>query len=168
MFYRKNYDKKKIHFYAVMKKSDTEKKIYTLTTSVEDAIEYAESMIQLEHFEHYSSWCKSRNLDLNDLAAWDIYYADCVDEQEKFDYIITRVSYTGSYVASMLRMFANCIPLGCSYESDAEIEKYKSEVDTQEQMLKLQDAYNLLKNKLKAEDQIKLMAEDEIDPKECE
>ena len=168
MFFKKDYSKNRIHFYAVLKKSDSEKKIYTLTTSVNDAMEYAESMIQLDHFEHYSKWCDLRNLDMNDLNTWNTYYDNCVNDEEKMDYAITKISYSGKYVASMLRMFANCIPLGCSYENEAELEKYKSEVNTREQMLKLQNAYNLMKDKLKVEDQIKAMADDEIDPKECE
>ena len=133
--FKRDFSKKKIYFYALTKKNDPEKKFYTLTSSIKDAYEYLNHLLQVEHFEHFKSWSELKNLDINDEKTWILYLNNCIDVEELEHYTISKVLYTNAAVASMLRTFASCIPLNCSFEHPSEMKKYLQKIEIEAQML---------------------------------
>ena len=103
---------------------------------MKDAYEYLNKLIQVEHFEHFKKWAELKNLDINTSSTWDLYSAQCIPEEEWDKFIISKISYTNKSISAMLRMFAKCVPLGCSYENNLELTKYLETLKLQEQILK--------------------------------
>lgn len=118
-----------------MKKNDPEKKIYTLTSSIENAYEYLNHLLQVEHFDHFKSWANLKGLDINDEATWTEYIANCIELDEIAQYVVSKVLYTNESVAAMLRIFAKCIPLNCSFEHPSEMKKYLQDTEMKAQLL---------------------------------
>ena len=132
---RNNYSNKNLTFFAVMKKDDLDHRPITLVSSIADAREYVERLIQVDHFEHFKSWAELRELDLNSDEAWNTYADTCVDPKEWANYVIAKMHYKHSDVAAMLRIFAHAVPLGCSYENSFELEKFKAQLEIKKSLI---------------------------------
>ena len=61
------------------------------------------------------------NLGINKADEFEVI-KNLLDEEtlNQYTYVIKKACYTRSSIAAILRMFNNCLPLGCSYETSAE------------------------------------------------
>lgn len=66
------YRKNKVTIYMVSEPYDisqtaipNDKHIYTFTSKVKEAREYVSKLIYNKHYNHYSMWCKSRNINIS-------------------------------------------------------------------------------------------------------
>lgn len=120
-----------LNCYALTTK-DNNKNFLTITQSRYEALEYANRLLQIEVFEHYSLWCKSRNYDPADMSIWYIYFNDCLNEEQKQRYKIIKIKVFKKDLIAIMRMFGNCVPLGCSFDTPAEYEYTKNKKEQQE------------------------------------
>ena len=61
--------------------------------------------------------------------------ANCIELDEIAQYVVSKVLYTNESVAAMLRIFAKCIPLNCSFEHPSEMKKYLQDTEMEAQLL---------------------------------
>ena len=116
--------KKQICLYLVYK-NDNSNTLVTILSEMSELGEFINRSIIATNFAHYKAWCKLRGLDYQDPAAEENYVINFLDSAEeetlnKYTYMVKKATYPKKTVASILRMFNECIPLGCSYESEME------------------------------------------------
>lgn len=119
---------KKVVAYALYTKNDPDT-FLTLTRTKEQAKEYAHTLFRYDHEAHFIQWCSLRDLNEDDPKTWSEYYDTCISDDDKQSYLISKVYYNLDNILSMLRMFGGCIPLGCSFESDMEMDRFIEKVD---------------------------------------
>lgn len=85
--------------------------ILSVVATQEEAEEYIDKRLFTINFEHFKSWCELRNLAIGKdswlqykLLVYNPYY-----------YEKTKVDYHS--IASLMRMFYGCTPIGCSYDT---------------------------------------------------
>lgn len=117
--------KKQIIVYALISKS-IENKFLTISENRLDAYEYAMAFMRLQHQNHFDTWCELRQLDKDDINNWLQYYDMCIEDDEKNNFQVVKVRYNVKDVVTILRMFGNCFPLGCSFDTEIEKEYFKA------------------------------------------
>lgn len=117
--FKKIHDKK-LRFFTVVEAS-APANLLTIVLTKGEALEYAETRIYVEHQEHFQSWCALRNYDAEDADAWTEYLTVLIENDALEDnYLIMPVTYYYDNIASILRMFGGCAPIGCSFDTAAE------------------------------------------------
>ena len=111
--------KTKIFAYALIS-TEIKNKFLTITKDTKEAIEYSMMLLKLKYHEHFGLWCDARNLDKNSEKSWLSYYENSVPAAEKAEFQIIKVAYDIDNLLAILRMFGNCFPLGCSFDTDVE------------------------------------------------
>ena len=129
LFFKK---KTKIQAYALVSK-EVKNKFLTITKDPKEAEEYAMMLLRIKHYEHFKSWCDLRELDSKDFPNWLKYYTDCVPSTEKQCFQIVKIKYELSNILAILRMFGNCLPLGCSFDTELEYAYFNAIIDEPEQ-----------------------------------
>lgn len=114
---------KKLTVYALVSKQ-IKNRFLTISDDKTDVYEYAMLLLKLQHQDHFESWCQLRQIEKPDLNAWLRYYATSIDAEEKEDLQVIKVSYHKKDVIAMLRMFGNCFPIGCSFDTELERRYY--------------------------------------------
>ncbi len=123
---------KKITFFVVQdKENKNPSNFLTVTCTKEDAIEYAYTYLKIQHVEHFKLWCDLRELDYNSKEAWNLYSKKCLTTEDLKRYIIRKITYTFNELTAILRMFGNCPPLGCSFDTPTEYSYLKYKLETQ-------------------------------------
>lgn len=92
----------------------------TITAKKDECVEYINRRLLLESKQHFSSWCSLRDLDSKDPENWKAYIA-FTGNVSMSKYVISKVKYKMTDVATIFRMFNDCIPIGVSYETDSEM-----------------------------------------------
>lgn len=116
--------KKQIPLYLVYK-NDNSNTLVTVLSEMDELGEFINKSIIATNFAHYKAWCNLRSLDYQEPTAEENYiinFLNTADEEtlNKYTYVVKKVIYPKKALASILRMFNDCIPLGCSYESEME------------------------------------------------
>lgn len=133
-----NIFKRKIKLYLVFSQSNPEE-LVTILTKKSDIDEYIERRILLDNYEHYKMWCELKGLDINSLENEKEYvynHIEYSDDEEinKYTFCMRKVYYSIDNIASSLRMFYNCIPVGCTYEDKNEFIYLKQITDMVKQV----------------------------------
>lgn len=115
----------KIKLYVLIN-TDNKNIFLTITNKLSQALEYAENLIKLNHGIHFINWCEAHNFAVDDVKAWNTYFNDCITDDEKLKYKALKISYSKNDIASIMRMFIGCVPLGCSFDTSLEY-KYISD-----------------------------------------
>ena len=117
------FGKKNIAFWCVIDKDD-ESHFYTFTNTYAEASEYLMKLyVFKDRYEHFSQWCEFHNKDCNKLQDIAEYIMDL--EVNLFDnYKINKIEYSPRNLASLFRIYNNCVPLDCSFETDFEQQNY--------------------------------------------
>jgi hypothetical protein len=102
---------------------------YSITNTKKQAEEYIARLLFMQHRNHFLAWCNNRNIIIKDSyypehSLWKTYY-NLVWPNEKKIYAIQQVKYKSQDMASILRMFNNSIPVGCSFETEEEYKHYE-------------------------------------------
>lgn len=94
-----------------------------IVASLAEAKEFVLTYLRLEKIDHFKSWCERQNKDFtkpdNFIEYLNLQYEDGIDYLGYFLYI--PVAHSRSDMASYLRIFYNCKPIGCSYETLEEL-----------------------------------------------
>lgn len=106
--------------------------VYCITTTKEEAKEYIDKLVFLKHRTHFLSWCylnKIEYLPTQDeyppKEIWDKYYNVCIKHNPP-EYIYGIASYKLEDIASILRIFSRCVPLGCEFEKPIEAIQFQA------------------------------------------
>lgn len=103
----------------------------SIVLTYKQAKEYVLSKIILDHMSHYIQWCdlngrKNKNSTQNKLD----YALEVLDlEEEKKKYSILKIKYTRNALAVVLRIFSQCIPIGCSFDTVLEVNMLRQALD---------------------------------------
>lgn len=134
---------KKIPLYLVYRNENPASLVAVLADK-KQIDEFIDRMIIVDNWAHFKMWCNLRKLDYKSLESQysyiDNYVATNPEEAEsKYTFIVRKTLYTKEALASILRMFNGCVPIGCSYESPVEVtyanliySKLAEEVDEEE------------------------------------
>lgn len=103
--------------------------IYTLTTSVKECEEYLNHYLIAKHKNHFLSWCKLHNKDDQEENSWYDYQDTVLNEDELSQFHIEEFKYSKDDLVVFLRMLNGCIPCGCSFEREAEVQYFYDNLD---------------------------------------
>lgn len=110
--------------------------ILSVVSNENEAEEYIDKRLFIDNCDHFSSWCELRELEIN-RDSWLKYKSNIYNP---YTYELNEVSY--KVMASLLRLFYGCAPIGCSYdtliETSALLVKTKEEVEKEEDLSKYQ------------------------------
>jgi hypothetical protein len=110
----------------------------TITSKKEHCQEYIHRRLLIENKEHYTSWCSLRGIDYKQEGTWESYIAST--GSVKFDkYIISKVKYDITSVATIFRMFNDYVPIGASYEDPQEVNNFFSKL-TEDELKNITDS----------------------------
>lgn len=112
-----------ITLYMVMLKDVSKpenRMIFTISEKVSECESYLNNLMLLDNKEHFISWCNIHECPVNDLS-WKKYLK--LDIVDKNKYVIRKVKYSKNDIASILRMFNHCIPMG-GFETENEIKLF--------------------------------------------
>lgn len=87
-------------------------KFQCITYTEDQAIEYIETVLFMNHKDHYKMWCELRDLELG-ADSWGAYKKITGVHNP---YFYKKVNFNYSTLASMLRVQSDYTPLGCSFE----------------------------------------------------
>lgn len=134
----------KLRLYALIH-SASPNNFLTIVSSKNDAREYAQLYIKLKHIDHFISWSEARDLNPDDLEVWNQYFEKCISPEEKDEYRVVKIYYKKQNILAMLRMFCNCAPLGCSFDTKVEYDYVKHKASQlkklEEELLKKMNEY---------------------------
>lgn len=125
----------KFRLYALIHSSHPNN-FLTIVSSKNEAREYAQLYIKLKHLDHFIAWSEARDLNPDDIEVWNSYFEKCIQPEEKDEYRVVKIYYEKSNLLAMLRMFCNCAPLGCSFDTNVEYEYVKHKAN---QLKKLEE-----------------------------
>ena len=130
----------------------------TFTTTREEAIIALDQYLYLKNYIHFRMWCNLRDLPINHGSSWSRYSQDILIDELSTDpatneapYLITRLDYKPNIIASLLRSINNCIPLGCSFDTEEEIEEFSEYLSAKTQSVEAgEDTYTPLEEAMVA------------------
>lgn len=92
--------------------------VYTVTTKMSECQEYLEKLLYWKNLDHFKLWCNLHEKDINDKESWGEYALNLQEQME--EYTILKYKVEIPFIAQIFRMFNDCTPLDCSYETDIE------------------------------------------------
>lgn len=110
---------RKLKFYAVADVKETSK-FLTIVNTKKEAFEFGNKYLKLLHIDHFKRWCEVHNLNEHDDDSWHIYFLTVLTDEERQQLKIYKAVYKVREIASILRMFGGCNPLGCSFDTTSE------------------------------------------------
>lgn len=134
-FFNKGKKRKKIALYVLSNVYELDENniphnmiVYTVTSTLKDCQEYLDMLLYAKHISHYNLWCELYEYDAQSEITWNEYKGTVLIE-ELNDYMIFRSYYTLDKIATIMRMFNHCQPLGCSFENDVEFKYFVENLD---------------------------------------
>ena len=127
MFERiKNLFRKKVYLYLVYKNED-DNSLVTVLEKEYQIDEFIHRNILIHNYKHFKAWCDLRKMDYTKIESENAYINNFLntateEDLKKYTYVIKKAYYTKTALASILRMFNGCFPLGCSYETEVEVD----------------------------------------------
>ncbi len=119
---RLSVNNKSIPFWAVVDNAEPAVPI-SFTTCREEAIQALDQYLYLKHYKHFRTWCPLHGYDIDHAKAWLEYSRSlAVDtfNDGKPRYTIIQIDYEPNILASLLRLYHHCTPMGCTFDTDEE------------------------------------------------
>lgn len=107
----------------VIHQTDDFTRMYTLVARKSDALEYVRKYFIAKHIQHFKSWCQIHNKKINDSSV-EFEYVNLLDEDELNSISISKAYYRKDDIASICRVALDAVPVGASYETEAEWEDF--------------------------------------------
>lgn len=122
----KKRSKKPVVLWAVLDKSIDDEKPITFTATRSEAMYALDQYLYVKHYLHFKQWCNLRGLEVDHAETWASYSQQVLADEYNGEplYSIVRIEYEPNVIASLLRFVNNCIPLGCPFDTDEEVEDY--------------------------------------------
>ena len=121
-----------------------------ITTTKEEALEYINKLIYLEHKDDFDSWCFYQNIPDEDKPNhWIEYFETRIPKEIKSQYVYYKMIYTDSETAALIRMFCKCAPIGCSFDMKEEVAYLNAKKSIDE---KLKEAFGSIQDILDGDD----------------
>lgn len=117
---RSRAQRKKITLFGVLYGNDNEN-FLTFTNTKAEATEFVIRFVVIKNLEHYRAWCTLRDLDYKDFLNMTLYFEQVISDEEKKKYNITKIYYTLSDLAAILRLANGCIAIGSSFDHYLEL-----------------------------------------------
>lgn len=123
-----------LNLWAVFETAHPETPI-TFTSTREEAYLALDQYIYLKHYVHFRSWCELNNTPIDHSLSWKRYSEVALKEELSIPnmYTVMKVSYSAAILASLLRSVNNCIPMGCPFDTDEELEDFANNFATKTQ-----------------------------------
>ena len=105
----------------------------TFTATHSDAVMALDQYLYLKHYTHFRQWCPLHGLPVDHANSWLRYSEEVIaSEYNAGDaplYTIARITYKPNIIASLLRTYNYCTPLGLPFDTSEEIEEYAKRVE---------------------------------------
>lgn len=100
----------------------------TFTATREDALLALDQYLYLKHYKHFRLWCPIHGYTVDHGAAWVAYSKTAIDagSEENPRYTLARLEYEPNTLASIIRQYYGCIPMGCPFDTDDELNGYSN------------------------------------------
>jgi len=115
--------------------SHNSNKLLCVVSSLEEATEAIGRFTYYNNYDHFKSWCVQHVKDDTKIPSytselWNEYLTSCLDPDDpKNIYSIAKMHLSAVEVASMMRMFYNCVPLDFSFAAPEEEPMYITSLD---------------------------------------
>lgn len=106
------------------KLEDCFENVYTVVTHKKDAYYWIYKFIIMAHYNHYEQWCENKGLDKNSYYV-ELKYVTSVWSSLFECFAIIPQKLNHKQVAERFRLYMNCTPVGCYWETDLEYENAK-------------------------------------------
>lgn len=93
-------------------------KVLTITNTEDQCKEFYHKYLCIKHMPMFKPWCENRNLDIKDINSWYRYYKENINSAEAGTYKFSKMRFTKSELAALLRALSETPIIGCSFESD--------------------------------------------------
>lgn len=99
--------------------------IYSVVQSKKQAEEYINRLLYIENKTHFESWCALRGIESNPksqdfIGSWFLYYNQCIATSPA-KYVYRKMSYSLKDLIVLLRIYNQCVPIGCSFDDNLEL-----------------------------------------------
>ncbi len=119
----------KVVMWAIIDSEDPDTPI-TFTATRHDAIIALDQYLYLKHYTHFRLWCGIHDREVDHGASWRDYAQTVINDEsvEGADapYQIVKIDYDPNVIASLLRSYNHCTPLGCPFDTDEELSDYST------------------------------------------
>ena len=137
---------KKIKLFVISKSpmgssdKDFRENIVAYVTKKKDIIEYIRKRVIMDHYAHYEQWCELQKLNSEDEGPIDKYFDLFADMWgDLVNYTYKKYTYSIEEIASIMRILNKCVPVGGTYETDAEIEYMNNYFKYYQQVVELME-----------------------------
>ena len=132
----------------------------SFTATREDAQIALDQYIYLKHYTHFRLWCENHNLKVDHNENWRNYIHTVMQNEvsqedladpSKAPYRLEKISYPANVIASLLRSYNHCAPLGCPFDTEEELADYSYYIsDKTEKVRRGEDEFTPLEKSLNA------------------
>lgn len=120
-----------VNLYMVVDKEDANK-IYTIVATEKDVVEYIDTMLYIMNYPHFKMWCDNQFKQECE-ESWREYKSSMeLDATEPFS--VLKMTLDTQHVAAIYRTIQDCVPVGCSYETDAEINRFLEKLSPEDRV----------------------------------
>ena len=141
--------------YLTAEQNIAHKNYLTVVSDKKSAIEYIQRKLVMDHLDHFKQWVNLHGFSsIDSQQAFELYIKTVLEPEDLAVYSLGKIMYTDDELSSILRITMGCDPVGCSYETPAEIQlalfklpedkiaEIKSEVKKQFEILKKDQGIN--------------------------
>ena len=98
-------------------KENNQNRVLSFTNTKQEAEEYIVRRICLDNKAHFIQWCELHNKDAKSFEVQN-YYARTIMLNTAYRY--KQIKYDVKHMAMIYRVAFECLPIGCSYDTDFE------------------------------------------------
>ena len=126
---------KPVTIWAVFDKENPDEPI-TFTATPDEAIVALDQYLYLKNYKHFRLWCPLHNLPIDHGNSWREYSKTMPDLDNASDkYVIAKMDYDPRVIAMVLRVFNNCTPLGCPFDTEEELGAYSEYLSNKSELV---------------------------------
>ena len=100
----------------------------TFTATRQEALIALDQYLYLKHYAHFRLWCPLHGYEVDHGEAWATYSKTITQTEYNGAplYTIVQIDYEPNVIASLLRSYHNCVPMGCPFDTDEELEDFSA------------------------------------------
>lgn len=103
----------------------------TFVSTYDEAIMALDQYLYLKHYTHFRQWCPLHGYKVDHSKAW-LAYSKTVLREEYIGsplYTIVQINYEPNVIASLLRAYNHCTPMGLPFDTPEEIDEFATRME---------------------------------------
>lgn len=100
----------------------------TFTATRQEALIALDQYLYLKHYKHFRLWCPLHGYEVDHGEAWATYSKTISQTEYNGSplYTIVQIDYEPNVIASLLRTYHGCVPMGCPFDTDEELGEFSA------------------------------------------